>query len=178
MDGPTSTNGFAEPLLVVDGASVSPPPATSSVGSYSGIVEYLNGISPIDVDFIEILRGAEAANYGVRGGNGVIIVNTLSKKREVNFGSADANLTKFYGKGISNPVLFPVVDYAPKDKKTIAIPDTRSTLFWNGNYVSDNAHNATITFYTSDVPATYKATVRGVTIHGDIIYKTIIFQSK
>lgn len=178
MDGPTSTNGFAEPLLIVDGASVSPPPATSSVGSYSGIVEYLNGISPIDVDFIEILRGAEAANYGVRGGNGVIIVNTLSKKREVNFGNSDANLTKFYGKGISNPVLFPVVDYAPKDKKSIAIPDTRSTLFWNGNYISDNAHNATITFYTSDIPAIYKATVRGVTIHGDIIYKTIIFQSK
>ncbi len=178
IDGPNSTHGFVEPLLIVDGATVSLSGSSSGVGNYSPLVEFLNGINPKDVDFIEILRGAEAANYGVRGGNGVILVNTLSKRRDINYDGDKATLKKFYAKGITNPVLFPVTDYQKKDTKAPVVPDNRSTLFWNGSYLSDDTHNATITFYTSDIPATYKATVTGITIHGDIIYKTIIFKSK
>ena len=177
MDGPTSTNGFAEPLLIVNGAAVHISGSNTSVGNYSPTIEYLNGISPKDIDFIEILRGAEASNYGVRGGNGVILVNMLSKRRDINIAGENANLKKFYAKGISNPVSFPVTDYQRKDISTAA-EDKRPTLFWNGSLLTGDAGNATLTFYTGDIPATYKIIITGITIHGDFIYKTITLKSK
>ncbi len=177
MDGPTSTNGFAEPLLIVNGAAVHISGSNTSVGNYSPTIEYLNGISPKDIDFIEILRGAEASNYGVRGGNGVILVNMLSKRRDINIAGENANLKKFYAKGISNPVSFPVTDYQRKDISTAA-EDKRPTLFWNGSFLTGDAGNATLTFYTGDIPATYKIIITGITIHGDFIYKTITLKSK
>lgn len=63
--GATSFRGLAEPLFVVDGLPLTP-------GS-GGLV----GINPNDVARIEVLRNAgELAEYGVRGGNGVIRITT------------------------------------------------------------------------------------------------------
>ena len=75
-------------------------------------------------------------------------------------------------------MLFPNIDYQQQVEKTATRTDKRSTLFWNGSFLSDDVQNAAITFYTSDIPATYKVTITGITIHGDFIYKTITFQSK
>lgn len=164
----------SEPMLLVDGTEVVRSSDTQ-IGENSPTMNYLNSLNPKTIDFIEILKGPEGANYGVRGGNGVILVNTLNRQRDFNYGGN--NVKTFYAKGISNPVLFPTTDYQQKDIKT-AIPfDNRATLFWNGNYLSNNV-NSEITFYTSDIPGTYKATIAGITIHGDIIYKTITFQCK
>lgn len=166
-------NAASEPLLLVDGVQVGLP---SGLDEASPVMNYLNSLNPKDIDFIEILKGPEGANYGVRGGNGVILVNILSKRRELNTGKN--NLKIFYAKGISNPGVFPNTDYPQKDTKTKTTADNRSTLFWNGNYLTGDAQNATLSFYTSDIPATYKVIITGITINGDIIYKTLTFQSK
>jgi len=163
----------SEPLLLVDGAQVT---GSSDLGESSPVMGYLNSLNPKDIDFIEILKGPEAANYGVRGGNGVILVNMLSTRRDLNRNGS--NLKLFYAKGISIPVLFPIADYHQKDVNATTTADNRSTLFWNGSFLSDNSDNAILTFYTSDIPSTYKVTITGITVHGDIIYKTITFQSK
>jgi hypothetical protein len=68
--------------------------------------------------------------------------------------------------------------YDKKDKKSAASPDYRSTIFWNGSLLTNDAKSAGISFYTSDIPSIYRVTVRGITIHGDIIYRTINIQSK
>ena len=165
----------SEPILMVEGAQVS---VAAEGGETSPVLSYLNTLNPKDIDFIEVLKGAEAANYGMHGGNGVILVNLLSKRRDLD--DNNNNLTTFYTKGVSSPALFSDAGYQKKDGKAEApaVADKRSTLFWNGNLLSDKAANTTLTFYTSDVPATYKATITGITAHGDIIYKTIHFQSK
>jgi TonB-dependent SusC/RagA subfamily outer membrane receptor len=54
--------GSGEPFVVIDGASRT----TADLG----------GVSPRDVESIEIVKDAAAAIYGVRGANGVIIVTT------------------------------------------------------------------------------------------------------
>lgn len=164
-------NAASEPLLLVDGAQVGLP---SGLDEASPVMNYLNSLNPKDIDFIEILKGPEGANYGVRGGNGVIIVNMLSRRRELSPGKN--NLKMFYAKGVSSPALFPTKDYSQKNAKTTT--DNRSTLFWNGSYLTGDTQNATLTFYTSDIPATYKVVITGITINGDLIYKTITFQSK
>jgi hypothetical protein len=163
----------SEPILLVDGVQVS---LSRDVAESSPVMSYLNSLNPNDIDFIEILKGPEAANYGVRGGHGVILVNLLNTRRELKLDGN--NLKKFYAKGVSNPVPFPNADYQQAVVKTSTHTDNRSTLFWDGSILSDYAHNPVLTFYTGDVPATYKVIVTGITIHGDFIYKTITFQNK
>jgi TonB-dependent SusC/RagA subfamily outer membrane receptor len=56
-----------EPLIVVDGVAVSEP----------GFSSPLWAINPRDVLRVDVLKdGASAALYGVRGGNGVIVITT------------------------------------------------------------------------------------------------------
>ena len=178
INGPTAIKPpdlSSEPLLLVDGVKVTVT-SDAQVGQNSPTIGYLNSINPKDIDFIEILKGAEGANFGVRGGNGVILINLLNTRR--NSDQDASNLKMFYARGVSNPVLFPITDYQRKDIKAGAFADNRSTIFWNGNYLFKDVPAATLSFYTSDIPANYKVIITGVTISGDIIYKTITFQSK
>ncbi|HSN10225.1 MAG TPA: hypothetical protein VLS85_14390, partial [Hanamia sp.] len=139
---------------------------------------YLNTLNPKTIDFIEILKGADGARYGIRGGNGVILVTTRNLPSDDNTkASKQDNLETFYATGISKSALFPITTYPEENTKSAKFIDAPSTLFWSGNYFTDKTDN-TLTFYTSDVPGTYKVTVSGITIHGDIIFKTISIQTK
>jgi len=59
-------NASTDPLFVVNGVR------TSSISH----------INPIDVESIDILKGASASIYGVNGANGVILINTRKAKRK------------------------------------------------------------------------------------------------
>jgi TonB-dependent Receptor Plug Domain len=175
MGGPTTMSGpdaTSEPILLVDGVQV----LLSADMETSPLLAYLNSLNPKDIDFIEVLKGSDGANYGMQGGHGVILVNRKNTRKDPN--RDGSNLKVFYAKGVSAPAPFPGTDYQRKDAKTAAVADKRSTLYWNGSLLSDETHPATLTFYTSDIPSTYRVTITGVTIHGDILYKTITFQSK
>jgi len=66
IHGPCSFLASCEPLYILDGTPIQPGPT----GSFS----WLN---PHDVESIEVLKDpAQTALYGVRGGNGVIIIKT------------------------------------------------------------------------------------------------------
>ena len=54
--------GSEEPLLVLDGT---PMP-----------IAMLNSLSPRDIARVHVLRDTETSIYGIRGGNGVIVVTT------------------------------------------------------------------------------------------------------
>lgn len=60
--GPASFTGGGDPLYVVDGM-----PLQTSL---------LIGIAPADIARIQVLKGADAAIYGLRGANGVILITT------------------------------------------------------------------------------------------------------
>ena len=62
--GVRSIFGSNEPLYVVDGLPLMP--------IRGGIVP----VNPHDVESIDVLKGAAAAIYGWRGGNGVIVITT------------------------------------------------------------------------------------------------------
>jgi TonB-dependent SusC/RagA subfamily outer membrane receptor len=67
LRGVSSFIGDQEPLIVVDGIAVSEP----------GFSSPLWAINPADVLRVDVLKdGASAALYGVRGGNGVVVVTT------------------------------------------------------------------------------------------------------
>ncbi len=59
-------NASNEPLFVVDGV----------------IASSISHINPMDVESIDILKGASATIYGVNGANGVILINTKKARRK------------------------------------------------------------------------------------------------
>ena len=63
--GISSFNATNEPLYVIDGHAVG--------NSY---VEANRIVTPHDIDYIRVLKGPDAAIYGVRGANGVIEIVT------------------------------------------------------------------------------------------------------
>lgn len=88
--GATSLTGSNEPLYVIDGVPMD--------DSYP-----LNGISPADIESIDILKDASAAAiYGSRAANGVVIVTTKRGRLDQNaqfsfnyFGSTDIQINNF-----------------------------------------------------------------------------------
>jgi TonB-linked SusC/RagA family outer membrane protein len=73
----------SEPLYIVDGVPY--PSQSLGVGSISlvmgGPQSPLNGISPTDIESIEVLKDADAtAIYGSRGANGVVLITTKRGK--------------------------------------------------------------------------------------------------
>lgn len=168
----SAPNKSSEPLLLVNGAEVGLS-AEGQVGESSPVMTYLKSVNSKDIDFIEVLKGPDGANYGLRGGNGVILVNMRTARRDVR---TEGNKTKlFYAKGLAVPAQFTSMSNQQKDDKS-SFADRRSTLFWNGSFLIDN--KAVITFTTSVIAAIYKVTITGITIHGDMIYKTFSFQNK
>lgn len=63
--GISSFNAGIEPLYVVDGQPVG--------SSYTQVNNMLN---VRDIAHVRVLKGSEASYYGVRGGNGVILITT------------------------------------------------------------------------------------------------------
>lgn len=175
INGPTqmaAPDAGSEPMILVDAVQV---PLSTELNS-SPAMSFLNSLSIKDIDFIEVLKGADGANYGLRGGNGVILIN-MSHTHKDKFLNSGNNISNFYAKGISNPAIFPAINYH-KTEGAPAAHDIRSTIFWEGSVLAGSADDASFGFFTSDVTATYKITISGITVHGDIIYKTLTFQTK
>ena len=59
--GMSTLVGGSDPLFVVDGV----------------IVQSIDFIQPVIVKSVEVLKGSAASTYGIRGSNGVIIINTI-----------------------------------------------------------------------------------------------------
>ena len=73
-----SSFGDNSPLIVVDGVPIQNDNGTgSSVNLGSG----LNDINPEDIASVSVLKGGSAALYGMRAGNGVILITTKSGKK-------------------------------------------------------------------------------------------------
>jgi hypothetical protein len=166
-------NAASEPLLLIDGVQA---PVVGGL-DLSPVMSTLNSINPKDIDFIEVLKGADGSNYGVRGGNGVILVNMAHDRRLLTSTNGN-NFQTFYAKGISKPSLFPRINYENKDAKFSQYFDNRSTLFWNGNILTGAEPTISLNFFTTDVQTTYKVSVTGISVHGDLIYQTIVFNNK
>ena len=178
----TGGAGFreGEPLLIVDGVpmdmSADTLPLTVRI-SKSPVLNYLEQIPPGIIDFIEVLTGAEAAVYGTRGAYGVIIVNTGAKMRIDNT-YARIGMVKIYPKGYFRSTRFTSPDYDKKEiKKSISL-DERSTIYWNGEVLTDNNGKANIGFFTSDPATTYTVTLTGFTSRGEMINKQIKINRK
>ena len=167
-----------EPLLIVDGVMVAggngPQTDTNEGQSMdfpgSPVMAEMSKISPDIIDFIEVMKGPEAAYYGSRGGNGVIIINT---QRKSNFSShyEQYGTLVYYPASYHLAPAYSMPDYSNLDIKKASFKDNRSTIYWNGHLYTSPNGKAQVEFYTGDVNTNYTISVTGITASGEIIQK-------
>lgn len=150
----SSFRGPVPMQIVIDGMMVEP--------------DFISSINPIDVESIEVLRsGANTAIYGMRGGGGVLVINT--KRGEINndYRNYAPGIISYNPKGFYKGREFYSPDYSdPKINPKMA--DLRTTIYWNPSIVTDSMGKASVEFYNGDGIGTYKATIEGVDINGKI----------
>jgi len=80
--GNSSLNTGTQPMIVVDGIPIANDTQRSGDNTYTGVDfgSGLNDINPEDIETITVLKGGSAALYGMRAGNGVILITTKSGK--------------------------------------------------------------------------------------------------
>ena len=167
-----------EPLLIVDGVMVAggngPQTDTNEGQSMdfpgSPVMAEMSKISPDIIDFVEVMKGPEAAYYGSRGGNGVIIINT---QRKSNFSShyEQYGTLVYYPASYHLAPAYSMPDYSNLDIKKASFKDNRSTIYWNGHLYTSPNGKAQVEFYTGDVNTNYTISVTGITASGEIIQK-------
>jgi hypothetical protein len=169
-----------EPLLIIDGVMIGggdgpvvEDATTADAGAIFNSSPLLAEISriPVDmIDFVEVLKGPEAAYYGSRSTNGVIIINT---HRFSNFRSKmeSYGTLVYYPKSYHIAPIFAVPDYENLLIRNGKFKDLRATIYWNGHLYTSPKGKADISFYTGDAITNYTVSVLGLTSSGDIIYK-------
>ena len=157
------------PLVLIDGIPNEWPEVMTS--PYDSPLESV-GVN--DVESIDVLKGANAAAFGVRGSNGVISITTrrgIDVIREVE----KFRESQVFNKMIYTPLGYqkPIEFYSPKyetlESKHLTIPDFRTTIFWKPDIVIDELGEASFEFYTSDFPTTYSVVIEGITSDGRIV---------
>jgi TonB-dependent SusC/RagA subfamily outer membrane receptor len=181
--GVNSFTGNTDPLIVVDGLPISNIGSTrtssatdtsntaSSGPDFNTANSILLSISPMDVDRIEVLKGASAAAYGSRGGNGVILIYTRRGGEEPeispNQGYGDIILP---GLSYTREFYSPAYDVPSEEH---IMPDKRTTLYWDPDVRTNNLGQAVVGFFNSDDARKLQVEIQGVTDYGDIIHTVI-----
>ena len=152
--GVSTLNGQSGPLFVLDGI-----PVDNST---------IQNMPVQTVEFIDVLKGPKTAIYGVRGAGGVILIYTreggTSYKQEKAKG-----LLVFTHPGYFKAKQF----YSPQydvPQEAHAIPDYRSTLFWEPEVVFEDG-KAKIEFYTSDQVGLFDVRIEGIKKNGDPFFE-------
>ena len=151
--GPSSFLGSNSPLYVVDGIPVDR--------------SFLSSIPVTDVEFIDVLAGADAAIYGSRGGNGVILIYTRIGGRGGSLGPSPGIMT-FDLKGFHKVREFAVFD--PLTDPNPDRPDLRTTLHWNPRLEADATGQIFEKFTTSDQEGTYLIIAQGIRKDGQPLF--------
>jgi TonB-dependent SusC/RagA subfamily outer membrane receptor len=152
--------------VVSQGAVVSEPMLIIIDGAHSSNVDNVN---PINVETVEILKGANAAIYGTEGGAGVMVITT----RQGGIASETASTEMSPGiysitpKGFYKAREF----YSPAYNSAAAAnqrTDLRTTICWKPELVTDNFGNSTFEFFNAASKGTYRIVVEGIDDKGNL----------
>ncbi|MES1221089.1 MAG: TonB-dependent receptor plug domain-containing protein [Bacteroidota bacterium] len=158
----------SEPLVVING--VATPGEDGGGMESSPDLALLNTIPVNTIDNITVLGGTDAAMYGARGGNGVILVTTSSTANNYIPVESNSPEKRFYSKTYLKSIPFPEQDYSKKNKNKPVSSDYQSTVYWNGSTLTGKDGKAVYNFYTTDATSVYTVTLTGVTAKGNFIY--------
>ncbi|MEI7831341.1 MAG: TonB-dependent receptor plug domain-containing protein [Prolixibacteraceae bacterium] len=131
-------------------------------------IEEISYLTTNDVAEISLFKGASAAIFGSRGGNGVIAI-TLKKGSELtsrNF--TPPSLSHFVPLGYQKPAQFYVPKYEVDSLRQSSVPDLRTTIYWNPGLSCDSTGIVHVRFFTADKTNNYSVIFEGMTNSGEI----------
>jgi TonB-dependent SusC/RagA subfamily outer membrane receptor len=153
----------AEPMLVfVDGVDL---------GSGADITT----VNPRDVEAVEVLKGSNAAIYGVEGGAGVMVITTKAGGVSTEPVSTEMSpgIFSVQPSGFYKPREF----YIPKyNAATPGLSDQRTTVFWKPDLATDNSGTATVNFFNTDSKGTYRVEVQGMDKNGNLGFQVFRYK--
>ncbi|MCU0383348.1 MAG: TonB-dependent receptor plug domain-containing protein, partial [Cyclobacteriaceae bacterium] len=154
-----SVSASNEPLILFDNVPIS--------------IASLNSIPAINIESVDIFKGADASIFGTQGANGVI---AFYSKKGIGTGYSETpgSLTaKDFGLQIKRQRYEPTYDVKkPEHVK----PDERITLHWQP-YVKVNKNgDFEITFFTSDLPGAVTGIIQGLTKTGKPLYGVVTIE--
>jgi len=146
--------GGGSMLVVVDGLEL--PPTRSNI-------DYLRAN---DVETVEVLKSGNAAIYGFRGSNGVLVITRKKGKMKDLKDIPSFGVLPITVQGYQKVREF----YSPKyeNNTTYNHPDLRSTIYWQPELVTDKDGNASFEYYNADGKGTYRVVVEGIDEKGHI----------
>jgi hypothetical protein len=172
-------NGVLEILRLVPGVQVFgnfPNQSVQIRGGISGPPLFLLDGMPVDANviqtipvfdvlFVDVLKGPEAAIYGVRGGGGAVAIYT---KRGDNFDGVPKRTAGVVNTKI--PGFYKTREfYAPNYSETRPEqekPDHRLTLHWVPKVLIDENGRSNLNFFAGDTAGKYVIRVEGITYDG------------
>jgi hypothetical protein len=115
--------------------------------------------------FVDVLKHADAAIYGVRGSAGVIAIYSKTGENFEEEPERYPGVANFKVPGFYKAREFYAPNYALPDTKHEK-PDYRTTLHWVPEISLDDKDKSTLNFYTGDTAGKYVVRVEGITIDG------------
>jgi hypothetical protein len=148
----------------IRGASGSPIFYIDDIESMSmDDITYLNST---DVEKISVFKGANAAIFGSKGGNGVITIEL--KKGITRKANTPISLVTCVPLGYQKSVQFYVPKYDVENIRTSPKSDLRTTIHWDPKLASDTTGVVYVKFYTADKANDYSVVLEGITNAGEI----------
>ncbi len=141
------------PLIIIDGIPTEDP-------------DELSYLTSNDVENIEVFKGASAAIFGSRGGNGVIAISL--KRGVVSEHVTPVSMTTIMPLGIQKPEQFYVPKYEVQSIRDDVKPDLRTTIYWNPALSTDSTGIMHVKFYSADQANDYNLILEGITNEGEI----------
>jgi len=160
-----STRSMNTPMqIILDGMYVEP--------------EYLTMIHPADVESVEVLRTiGNTAIYGMRGGGGILIINTRRGEPNYSYNSYTPGITTYSPAGyhVAREFYSPKYDNPDVNKSR---PDLRTTILWVPHGLTSSSGKAQISYFTSDNPGVYKVVAEGLDSKGGLFRTTFRYTVK
>lgn len=126
----------------------------------------INYLRANDVETIEVLKGGNAAIYGFRGANGVLVITRKKGKMKELKDIPSFGVLPITVQGYQKVREF----YSPKYESNIVYkhPDLRSTIYWQPELITDKDGNASFDFYNADGTGSYRVVIEGIDEKGHI----------
>jgi len=154
MGGEISIRGGGTPLFIVD-------------NFITNSFEDIAYLSTFDIEGIELFKGASAAIFGSRGGNGVIAI-TLRNGAGMNRPErVPTSLAHILPLGFQKPSQFYTPKYEVDSIRRSPVPDLRTTIYWNPELRTDSTGILHLKFFTADIANNYRLVLEGVTDAGE-----------
>lgn len=136
--------------------------------SNTELYQFLGTLNPRELDRIEILKGPNAAIYGIRGGNGVIAIYT---KKPESIPLEGLNGQEYIGYYTAREFYVPKYD---KENSLLEREDKRSTIYWNPGLKTDQNGKVVVRFFNTDIARSFNVVVEGMSPRGQfgsLVYK-------